>query len=182
MPRILLARHGEAAKGDNILDPPLTKLGFIQAEELAQKLAIQGRLKITSSPKLRAKQTAEPLARIWGASIEVVNLVTEIPTPEGILSSQRLPWIRSLLNKEWTISDKQQKEWRNGIQRYLLSITEDTIVFCHFMVINSIVAYIHKSQKIQQFRPEYTSITELTIQNNQLYLVSLGKEKDSQIL
>lgn len=182
MTKILLARHGEAAKGEHIPDPPLTKLGRRQAQGLAQKLSQKEKLKIISSPKLRAKQTAEPLALDWNSHIEIINCVTEIPTPEGIPPNQRLSWIRSLLNQEWSLSDNPQIEWRNGIFNYLLSINEDTIIYCHFMVINSIVAQLRKDNRVQQFHPDYASITELRHDGTKLHLVHLGSEKRNQIL
>jgi len=182
MTKILLARHGEAAKGEHISDPPLTKLGRKQAQDLAYTLSQKEKLKIISSPKLRAKQTAEPLALNWNSHIEIINYVTEIPTPEGILPNQRLSWIRSLLGQDWSLSDSSQIEWRNGIFEYLLSINEDTIIYCHFMVINSIVAQLREDNRVQQFRPDYASITELRHDGAKLHLMHLGSEKSSQIL
>ncbi|BBM02443.1 histidine phosphatase family protein [Microbulbifer sp. GL-2] len=182
MTKILLARHGEAAKGEHFLDPPLTKLGRRQAQDLAYKLSQKEKLKIISSPKLRAKQTAEPLALNWGSHIEIINCVTEIPTPKGIPSNQRPSWIRSLLNQEWSLNDSPQVEWRNRIFNYLLNINEDTIIYCHFMVINSIVAQLRENNRVQQFHPDYASITELKNDGTKLHLVQLGSEKRSHIL
>ncbi|WP_444930226.1 histidine phosphatase family protein [Microbulbifer sp. SSSA002] len=182
MARILLIRHGEAAKGTYISDPTLTDRGYRQAKELALKLSTLDRGQLISSPKLRAQQTAEPLAEAWKQEVIIESTVTEIPTPKGIAQTQRLSWIRTLLDGNWDSSDKTQKNWRDGIIKYLESRSEDTIIFCHFMVINSVVAHLQKQQKVRQFNPDYTSITEIHNRGGQLHLVALGDEKSSEIL
>ncbi|WP_444921464.1 histidine phosphatase family protein [Microbulbifer sp. CnH-101-G] len=181
MIKILLVRHGEAAKGPSIADPTLTTLGQRQASLLAQNLPGDTCLKLVSSPKLRAQQTAQPVAERWGQVITLESRVSEIPTPKGISLQQRLPWLRSLLTQNWDPSNKQQKEWREGIIDYLLGVHEDTMVFCHFMVINSVVAHILEDSKVQQFRPDYTSITELRLTKGSLDLVQLGSERTTKI-
>ncbi|WP_444924509.1 histidine phosphatase family protein [Microbulbifer sp. DLAB2-AF] len=182
MIKILLARHGEAEKGPLIPDPTLTTLGHKQASTLAQSFTENTDLNIVSSPKIRAQQTAQPLAEKWRKIVTLENRVSEIPTPKGVTLQQRLPWLRSLLDQNWDPNNTQQKKWRDGIIHYLLSVQEDTIVFCHFMVINSVVAHVLDNSKIQQFRPDYTSITELKLLNEKLNLVRLGSERIRPIL
>ncbi|WP_366525582.1 histidine phosphatase family protein [uncultured Microbulbifer sp.] len=80
MIQILLARHGEAAKGNSIVDPALTPLGHKQAIQLASSFSKNTYLKLVSSPKLRAQQTAKPLADKLGTSISLENRVSEIPS------------------------------------------------------------------------------------------------------
>lgn len=182
MTKILLVRHGEAAKGAAIPDPELTELGHRQAQDLARRLAPQNPYALVSSPKLRARQTALPLSKTWQRPIREEASVTEIPSPEHIVLAERLQWIRALLVSEWDRDDPQQRNWRDGITRYLLQLEEDTAIFCHFMVINSVIAYIRGDSKVQQFRPDYTSVTELKLAGDRLEIVRLGKEKTSRIL
>jgi broad specificity phosphatase PhoE len=68
---IHLVRHGDTAQaaegifcGD--LDPPLTDHGRSQAELVARALVPVGASALYCSPKLRARQTAEPIARACG--------------------------------------------------------------------------------------------------------------------
>ncbi|MFA0812480.1 histidine phosphatase family protein [Microbulbifer epialgicus] len=182
MTRIFLVRHGEAEKGANIHDPTLTKLGQQQATALAQSYSNIKPLKLISSPKLRAQQTAQPLANTWNVPIIIEESMTEIPTPCGLALQQRIPWVRDLINQEWNKNDKQQTEWRERINNYLLSLTEDSIIFCHFMVINSVIATIRQDCKVQQFRPDYTSMTKIQIVESGLVLMELGNDKESAII
>ncbi|SHF99794.1 Broad specificity phosphatase PhoE [Microbulbifer donghaiensis] len=182
MTRILLVRHGEATKGPSIADPELTDLGRQQAGELARTLAPSRPLTLTSSPKTRARQTAQPLADIWQCPVNIESAVTELPSPEDVPLSKRGQWIRALLASDWDTQDERQLRWRMGILNYLLGLEEDTVIFCHFMVINSIVAHIRNDRRTQQFRPDYTSVTELQLTGGGLELIRLGAERDSRIL
>ena len=82
---VLLIRHAESA--NNALwardrdafttgrthDPPLTELGFEQADVLARHLAERGARidRLVASPMLRAIQTARPVAAALGVPLEV---------------------------------------------------------------------------------------------------------------
>ncbi|GAA5525652.1 hypothetical protein Maes01_02224 [Microbulbifer aestuariivivens] len=181
MPRIFLIRHGEARKGPHIIDPALTPLGKQQSQLLADNLAAEVPVSLISSPMLRARQTAEPLAETWQRGVTIETAVTEIPSPLNQSLDQRGPWIRSLLNKEWTQLEPHQREWRAGIMAFLHSLQDDAAIFCHFMVINSVVAQIRGDSRIKQFRPDYTSMTELALDDRGLRLVQLGRSRDSDI-
>nr|WP_255775721.1 histidine phosphatase family protein [Microbulbifer sediminum] len=177
-----MIRHGEAAKVAGVEDPALTALGHRQATALAQTMGVNPQFALVSSPKSRARQTAEPLARRWGREISIESAVNEIPSPLDLPLAERGPWVRSLLDAEWNQLEPHQLQWRKDIMQYLQNLQQDTAVFCHFMVINSVVAYTRESAEICQFRPDYTSVTELAITSRGLELVRLGRDRDSRML
>nr|WP_010131483.1 histidine phosphatase family protein [Microbulbifer agarilyticus] len=191
MHEIVLIRHGEAAKSPTDEDPGLTALGHQQAEQLASHLNVrypggQG-VRLMTSPKSRARQTAEPVANLWQKPLEQLNDVIEIPSPEGISLAQRGDWIQAFLKSSWADLTDTQQVWRNGIISALKSIDsrpaqatspiETTLVFCHFMVINAVIAEIRQDTRIAQFRPDYTSQTRLSLDNDVLTIVELGLER-----
>lgn len=74
--RILVVRHGETAWNKDIriqghLDIPLNEMGLRQAERLAEALTGEGIDQIYSSDLGRARQTAEAVARITGAPLQL---------------------------------------------------------------------------------------------------------------
>lgn len=80
---IHLVRHGDtpqAAEGIfcGDLDPSLTDHGRAQAERLARVTAQLGLIALYCSPKLRARQTAEPTARVTGLQPVVEEGLREI--------------------------------------------------------------------------------------------------------
>jgi len=189
--RILLIRHGEAAKSPIDADPGLTELGHQQAhtlaEELIQTLPDPDAVTLISSPKSRAMQTALPVATRWGKTVKEEEAVIEIPSPVGVALTERGEWIQELLVGNWSALTPLQLQWRKNITHYLHQLdapehsgTAHTfLVFCHFMVINSVVASIRGDDRVAQFYPDYTSRTELLLGDGQLGLVDLGREKSS---
>lgn len=64
--RIFLVRHADAAPGDPDASRPLTPEGRAAARALAERLARHEPDAVVCSPLLRARETAEPIARAAG--------------------------------------------------------------------------------------------------------------------
>jgi len=76
MLRLLLVRHGltSANQEDRYIgsmDPPLSDKGLAQAEALAARLSKEELTAIYSSPQLRARQTADIIARACGLEVQI---------------------------------------------------------------------------------------------------------------
>lgn len=71
--RVYLCRHAKAAPGEPDELRPLTAEGERQAGRLAERLAAEAEPPaiVVSSPLLRARQTAEAIARATGADLRV---------------------------------------------------------------------------------------------------------------
>ncbi|MBM7771144.1 putative phosphoglycerate mutase [Actinokineospora baliensis] len=82
--RLLLARHGETPSNlKHALDsrppgPPLTDMGQRQANALADRLAEDQVVAVYASVAVRAQQTAEPVAKRHGLSVDVVEGLHEL--------------------------------------------------------------------------------------------------------
>ena len=191
MHRIILIRHGEAAKSPTTADPGLTELGHQQAHTLASALARDftdpGSVTLISSPKTRALQTAIPIAQRWNKEVAEAEDVIEIPSPGGLPLAQRGRWIKDFLTASWSDLSPVQHLWRENIIRFLQQLEPQSeaptgatsLVFCHFMVINSVVAHIRGDDRVAQFHPDYTSRTEILLDKGNLNLAELGAEKNS---
>lgn len=191
MHRIILIRHGEAGKSATDADPALTALGHQQAKALAEELGQQTNtpesVSLISSPKTRALQTALPVAKRWKKDIAEEPAVIEIPSPLGMPLAERGEWIQELLQGSWSALTPAQHVWRENIIAFLQQLKapgptgapHTLLVFCHFMVINSVVAAIRGDDRVTQFHPDYTSRTELRLTEEKLTLAKLGREKRS---
>ena len=69
--RVILVRHAEAAPGEPDAQRPLTAAGREAARELAARLAAERPSFVLSSPLLRARETATPIAEAAGVALEV---------------------------------------------------------------------------------------------------------------
>jgi broad specificity phosphatase PhoE len=91
--KIYLIRHGETTSDvenrfGGEYDDYLTNKGIFQAEEMAYNLADSGIEKIYTSPKHRARQTAEILAKTFKCEVEVVDDLRE-SNRYGILTGMK---------------------------------------------------------------------------------------------
>ena len=68
--RLFLVRHAEAAPGEPDELRPLTPRGREAARALGEKLAAERPDAVISSPLLRARETAEQIARAAGAEVD----------------------------------------------------------------------------------------------------------------
>jgi|TARA_B110000014_G_C19912459_1_gene472170 broad specificity phosphatase PhoE len=191
MINIFLIRHGKASSGWNSLDPALDDFGKKQSKELAKKLLNYSSesYDLFSSPLLRCKQTSKPFRLLCNKDITIEDRVSEIPSPISDLS-KRVIWLKRVLPLNWNelIDDKDSiasgldyNLWRSGIIDFLYSLKNDTFIFTHFVVINSIVSFLNKSEKVIFFNPDNTSITHLTLDKEILKIISLGKESITKV-
>ena len=195
MVKIYLVRHGEATEGWTSQDPPLSELGKSQAQSLVGFVSSTidensiNNIDFISSPLNRCKETASlALEKIY-SEILINDNFRELPSPTLDLK-KRVNWLRRILPLTWSelLKDKETKDsgvnfiqWKKNIMNNIYSINKNTIIFTHFVVINSIIGEILKSDKIVNFQPSNCSITEIRKINDRLKLVKLGKSLESTV-
>jgi phosphohistidine phosphatase len=82
--RLILVRHAEAAPGDPDDLRPLTDTGRATARELGERLAELEPRTVICSPLLRARETAEAIARASGVPVEVEELLAPGADADGL--------------------------------------------------------------------------------------------------
>jgi broad specificity phosphatase PhoE len=184
--RIALVRHGRASAGWNTaLDPELDELGRAQAEDVAQKLvSIFGETKteVISSPLMRCQQTAKPFAKLVSADVRIFSEVAEIPSPVGIEMSDRVDWLRKVMQGNWADLSANYLEYRDAIVKFVQAIDQNTVIFSHFIAINAIVGSIIKDGRLVIHKLDNCSITILEIgSDGALRIVQGGHEADTLI-
>ena len=101
---LFLVRHGEAkTKWGQEPDPGLSERGRLQATAVSDKLVslLDTEVNIVSSPLLRARQTAVPLAAALGVVVEIDNRFREIEAPAAL--SERQAWIKEFSKQRVTL-------------------------------------------------------------------------------
>ena len=174
---IYLVRHGEAAASwAQSSDPGLSELGERQAELTAQSLhsRVPGDIQLISSPLLRARETAEPLASTLGQPVLLDDVFCEIPAPVPL--PQRQVWLRQFMQEQWAAQPEELWAWRSRASQRLLDLGRPTVVFTHFLVINAIVGLVLDRAETLCFMPDNASITHLRLGGDGLELVTLGDE------
>ena len=176
MPRLCLVRHGRAAAGfGESRDPPLDALGQSQALDVATQLQPLGPRAIVSSPLARARQTAEPLARLWRREAIIEPAVAEIPSPSEDLQA-RVVWLRTFMAGSWRNATRDLASWREAALQALLALREDTVVFSHYIAINVAVGHAQGDDRVVVFSPDNCSVTLLESQGQSLRVIEKGRE------
>ena len=178
MNRLVLVRHGDAAAGwSDDLDPGLSELGQRQARRVAASLGPLGPLPVVTSPLRRCRDTAAPLAELWGVEPSIDPRVGEIQAPDHDVTT-RGPWLASVLEKEWTELLVAQKSWRDAVLTGLLSLTEDCVVVTHFVAINVAIGAATLDDRVVCRRVGNCSTTMLETDGHSLVLVAAPAEPE----
>jgi phosphohistidine phosphatase len=82
--RLFLVRHAEAAPGEPDELRPLTPAGRTVAREVGERLAAESPDAVISSPLLRARETAEQIARVAGLTAETDERLAPGATAEDL--------------------------------------------------------------------------------------------------
>lgn len=187
MARVWLVRHGRAAAGwDTDPDPGLDDTGRRQALELARALAPMRVGRIVTSPLLRCRQTAFPLATTWAVEPIVDDSVAEIPSPEGHTMETRVGWLREAMAGTWAglaaESGPVYGEFRDRLVRAISSTREDTVVFTHFVAINAVIGAATNDDRVLIASLDNCSVTVIDVDaDGTLTLRESGREADTLI-
>jgi len=174
---IFLVRHGEAAaRWVEADDPGLSERGWQQAADTARELLdrVSPGFRLLSSPLLRARQTAAPLAEAVGAEAAIVDPFREIPTP--VDRADRQTWLNQISDQSWDAQESMVRDWRQALLAQLRQIAEPTVVFTHFMVLNAIVSDLNGDDRVVCFLPDNASVTTLAGYGDGLRLIELGRQ------
>lgn len=85
--RLFLVRHAHSDPGDPDELRPLSAKGREQARALAERLASVGPEAVVSSPLLRARETADAIARAAGSSLRVDERLAPGADAQGLLGT-----------------------------------------------------------------------------------------------
>lgn len=183
MTRAYLVRHGRAAAGwDSDPDPGLDDLGRMQAEGVARRLAPLGPLALVSSPLLRCRETAAPLAGEWGVDARVEPAVAEIPSPEGVAMADRVEWLRAAMAGTWSALGAPYTAFRDGVVAAVAGLGEDTVVCSHFIAINAVIGAAVGDDRLVIRSLDNCSVTVVDVAaDGGLTLVEGGHEADTLI-
>ena len=182
--KIFLIRHGEAAQSwDQSADPGLSELGKEQALECFNSLKNKEDLSqfdLISSPLKRAQETSLHFKQNLNKQLTLNEAFREIPSP-GISLLERKDWLQEVFKKNINDLEKPQQNWQSSILTTLNNLSEPTIIFSHFMVINIVVSSLKEDPRIVSFYPDNCSITELESDTGKLNLISTGNELQTHI-
>lgn len=184
---LILVRHARPERVENvegIADPGLTETGWSQAKRVADWLAHEQIDHVTASPKRRAVETAEPLARRLGTEIEVVPGFSEIDRsstsyiPVEEMRAENNDHWKALVAQNWAaIGYDDPVSFRAEVAEAYEDLVERhdgkrLAVVAHGGTINAIVTHLLRIDSVFMFSPGYTSVTRIHRTDNGRFMVS----------
>ena len=182
MTDIWLVRHGEAAASfDQSTDPPLSDLGREQAARSAERLSrgVPDDAQLLTSPKLRAIQTGEPFAGLRKSALDIDRRFIELPSP-GALTARK-DWIQRVLKGRWSELPESVHEWQRDIVTTIQALRAPTVIFSHFLVINTVAAHMSGEDKVLQCLPANGSVHHLRVEKGSWQWVERGEMLQSVV-
>ena len=183
MPRITLVRHGQAAAGfSDDLDPGLSPIGAKQARAVADARVSIGPQPIVCSPLRRCRETAAPLAKLWGVEAIVDERVGEIVSPSDRSGlAARGEWLRSAMQGTWSALGPDHHAWRDAVVDRVRARDEDTVIHSHFVAINAVVGAALGDDRLVCFAPDNCSWTVIDVDGPELTIVELGRQAMTEV-
>ena len=180
---VIFIRHAEASSswGDHP-DPGLSDDGITQSKKLINhpELKQLDNYSFIASPKLRAMDTARPLAKKFKKELVIENVYTEIPSP-NIKPKNKQEWLKNILQMNKNNLPENVAKWKDNIISKTKAFSQDSVVFTHFMVINALLSELNSETKLLYFYPDYTSILKISIEDGKFKNFSIEKDKKTFI-
>ena len=172
--QVLLVRHALPLRSEHGQgsDPELSEEGMAQIARLPEALARFPISQVVSSPQRRAIQTAEPVAKALGLTVQIDDRFAEydrdlpayIPV-EQIRAENPKEWERMAQGQLPSAVDEDAFRARvlAGLDNLVASAdAEDTVaVFSHGGVINLLLHQILGTKRLLSFPVDYASVTRL---------------------
>ncbi len=180
---IIFVRHGEAASPwQDHDDPGLSNSGRKQSKKLINNKLLKSLsdYDFISSPKKRAIETSSPLSRFFKKEVKINHSFTEIPS-NNIEKSKKNIWLKNIVKIDKVDLPSNIIQWSEKVFEETISFKKNTIIFSHFMVLNSLVSKLTKNKSILCYYPEYTSTLILKIENERITSFSIDGEKKTHI-
>jgi broad specificity phosphatase PhoE len=182
--RLYLVRHAKPASsyGDSV-DPGLDETGVAQAVRAAEQLKnLPNRLPVYTSPLRRCRETAKPLADLWGVQPIVLPEIGEVPSPPLSLQ-ERQEWLRNAMTSDWANlqatapqGSPDYSAWRSTLLDAIRAMAGDAVIFSHFIAINVVVGAAKGSEQVLSFRPDHASVTTIDVGDSGIAIAALGRE------
>jgi len=186
---LVLIRHAlpvrlEAVDGP--ADPPLADLGHRQARAAAEVLAHDAFDALYTSPLLRARQTADPLAEITGIEPGIIDGVAEWDrnapayVPLEQLRRERPDVIADMAAGRWASLGIDMDAFVERVTSSLAEVADRhrgqrVAVVCHGGVINVYLSRVLGLDRLLFFEPGYTSISRVAVAEGGAGILSINE-------
>ncbi|MEL7043946.1 MAG: histidine phosphatase family protein, partial [Pseudomonadota bacterium] len=134
---------------------------------------------LISSPMRRARETAAPLTERLGAPLKVDERFREIPSPVAL--EHRQDWLRAFMRASWSEQGAALHHWRDEVLGAFAALEDHSVVFTHFLVLNTILGWAEDRDETLLFWPANASITMALEASDGSWQFELGVQMRSRV-
>ena len=81
----------------------------------------------------------------------------------------------------WSELDPTLQSWRDDLVGCLLALTQDSVIFCHFIAINAAVGSAQNDDRLVIFPPDNGSVTTFCNDGGALEVLELGRGAETLV-
>jgi broad specificity phosphatase PhoE len=109
-----------------------------------------------------------------------INAVySEIPSPVPL--AERQDWLRGFMKQQWQQQPASLQAWREAMVQGLLALEHPTVVFSHFLVMNTLVGHVQGRDETLCFWPDNAAVVRLRRTVDGLEIVDLGRQMSTVV-
>jgi broad specificity phosphatase PhoE len=179
---VRLVRHGRATAGwDTDPDPGLDEVGLAQAQAVAGELRLAEAAVVLTSPMRRCRETSAFYAEPLGVDVIVDTSVSEIPAPLDVEMAGRADWLRHVMLGKWSELGDRYVAYRDAVVDRIRLCDQDTIIFSHFVAINTVIGAALRDDRLVIRRLDNCSVTTMEVIDGEISLVEGGSEAETLV-
>jgi broad specificity phosphatase PhoE len=129
------------------------------------------------SPMARTRETAAPLAQLWGVAPVVELAVGELKAPPDP-GLDHVAWLRDVMRSSYADLPVELRAFRDRVVERVSGLTTDTVVVTHYLAINALVGAASGDDRVVSFAPAHCSRTVVEVARDGLTLIELGAGGD----
>ena len=105
--------------------------------------------------------------------LDIDRRFIELPSPGKL--SERKEWIQRVLKGRWSELPESVHDWQRDIVEAIQGLQSPTVIFSHFLVINTVAAHMSGEDAVLQCLPANGSVHHLRVDGERWHWIERGE-------
>jgi broad specificity phosphatase PhoE len=113
------------------------------------------------------------------ATLDIDSRFIELPSPGAL--TERKEWIQRVLKGRWSDLPQSVHDWQRDIVQAVQLLQGPTVIFSHFLVINTVAAHMSGEDAVLQCLPANGSVHHLRVDEGSWEWIERGEMLQSAV-
>ena len=114
-----------------------------------------------------------------GEALYIDRRFIELPSPGAL--TERKDWIQRVLKGRWSELPESVHDWQRDIIEAIQALQAPTVIFSHFLVINTVAAHMSGEDAVLQCLPANGSVHNLRVDEGSWQWIEQGEMLQSVV-